>query len=151
MKKIIAALIAVVGLLPMSACGVWKMIFPQKSYKEQVAERLELNLDEATVLEEWDTHGGFHGDGNAFLKLSCIDGFEQSLIGKKWQAMPLQDEAYSYYYVWGGVFEHPETGEKVIPEIANGYWYFESTGAMNWDFAAFDCEENILYFYEFDA
>lgn len=150
MKKITVILMAIFGILPMSGCGLWNALFPRKSYKEQVAERLGLNLENTTVLEEWDTHGGFHGDGEMFLKLSCADGFEECLK-QQWKKMPLVDEAYSYYYIWGGLFEHPETGKKVIPEIANGYWYFENTGAMNWDFAAYDCEENILYFYGFDA
>ena len=118
--------------------------------KDTAAEHLNLTLDNATVLEEWDTHGGFHGDGETFVKLSCPDGFEET-FGSEWKALPLEGEAYQYFYEWGGVFEHPETGKKVIPEFKNGYWYFKSTGAMNWGFALFDCDENILYFYQFDA
>lgn len=123
-----------------------------KSLKETAAERLQLSLEGATVLEEWDTHGA-RGDGESFLKLSCAEGFEKSLgvETKDWKPLPLQGDAYRYFYEWGGVFEHPDSGEKIIPEVENGYWYFKSTGAMNWEFALFDCEENILYFYVWDA
>ena len=72
-------------------------------------------------------------------------------LGTDWKTLPLKDAAYHYFYEWGGVFEHPETGERVIPEISNGYWYYTATGAMNWDFAILDIDENILYFYEWDA
>lgn len=148
MKKFIGLVLFVVCILSL-LCGC-KLFANEKSLKDTAAERLNLVLDNATVLEEWDTHGGFHGDGDAFVKLSCADGFEKHL-SSEWKPLPLEGEAYRYFYEWGGVFEHPETNERVIPEIENGYWYFKSTGAMNWEFALFDCEENILYFYVFDA
>ena len=148
MKKFIRLIIFIICTSSL-LCGC-KLFANEKSLKDTAAEHLNLTLDNATVLEEWDTHGGFHGDGETFVKLSCPDGFEET-FGSEWKALPLEGEAYQYFYEWGGVFEHPETGKKVIPEFKNGYWYFKSTGAMNWGFALFDCDENILYFYQFDA
>lgn len=150
MRKIAWACTLVTVLLMTSGCGGLNRLFHKTSYLEVVEERLGLSLDEAKVLEEWNTHGGFHGDGEAFLKLAVADGFEANL-GTDWKTLPLKDAAYQYFYEWGGVFEHPETGERVIPEISNGYWYYTATGAMNWDFAILDIDENILYFYEWDA
>jgi hypothetical protein len=144
----------------MSGCDLLKGLFCKTSYLEVVEERLGLSLDEAQVLEEWDTHGGFHGDGETFVKMSVPDGFEQTLgigetvdgkAGDGWYALPLTGTAYDYFYEWGGLFEHPETGERVIPEVSNGYWYYTATGAMNWDFSILDIDENVLYFYEWDA
>ena len=97
-----------------------------------------------------DRCGGFHGDGETFVKLSCADGFEENL-GSDWQALPLEGAAYEYFYNWGGILEDPETEEDLIPEIENGYWYYRDTGPMNWELAIYDCDENILYYYEFDA
>ncbi len=148
MKKLIGLILFVVCISAL-LCGC-KLFAEEKSLKDTVAEHLQLDLNNTTVLEEWDTHGGFHGDGETFVKLSCADGFEETL-GSEWKPLPLEGEAYRYFYEWGGVFEHPETGEKVIPEVENGYWYFKNTGPMNWEFALLDCEENILYFYVFDA
>ena len=138
MKKIIS-IVMVIGCLSLLLCGC-DLFSGEKSLKEVAAEHLNLSLDDATVLEEWDNHGGFHGDGETFVKLSCADGFEEN-FNSEWKALPLEGEAYQYFYEWGGVFEHPETDEKVIPEIENGYWFFKNTGAMNWEFALFDCEE----------
>ena len=165
MRKLAVVVLSVACATTMSSCGlvargISKLLEPKKTFKEIVGERLSLDLSSAEVLEEWDTHGGFHGDGEAFLKLAVPDGFETELVigeavegkvGEGWTPMPLTGTAYAYYYDWGGLFEHPETGEKVIPEIANGYWYYIATGAMNWDFAILDIDENILYFYEWDA
>lgn len=148
MKRCIG-LIAFVVCISSLLCGC-NLFANEKSTKDTAAEHLQLDLNNTTVLDEWDTHGGFHGDGEAFIKLSCPDGFEESL-GSEWKPLPLDGEAYQYFYEWGGVFEHPETNEKCIPEVKNGYWYFKSTGAMNWVFALYDREESILYFYEFDA
>ena len=138
MKKIIS-IVMVIGCLSLLLCGC-DLFSGEKSLKEVAAEHLNLSLDDATVLEEWDNHGGFHGDGETFVKLSCADGFEEN-FNSEWKALPLEGEAYQYFYEWGGVFEHPETDEKVIPEIENGYWFFKNTGAMNWEFALFDCAQ----------
>lgn len=147
MRKLLVTLTVGVCLL-LCGCGFFG---EEKTLKEKATESLRLSLEATTVLEEWDTHGA-RGDGESFLKLACADGFEENFGGgKDWKALPLEGEAYQYFYEWGGVFEHPETGQKVIPEIENGYWYFKGTGAMNWEFALFDCEENILYFYVWDA
>ena len=150
MKRLASILMVVVCLFTLCSCGISGLFSKEKTLKEKAEERLGLSLEGASVLEEWDTHGGFHGDGETFVKLSCVDGFEEN-FGAGWQALPLEGAAYRYFYEWGGVFERPETNEKVIPEVENGYWYFKETGAMNWEFALFDCEENILYFYVFDA
>ena len=134
--------------------------FYKNGAKKTVEGRLQVDLSSAQVLEEWDTHGGFHGDGEMFVKMSVPDGFEVDLgIVEKvegtfadcWCAMPLTGTAYTYYYEWGGFFEHPETGEKVIPEIENGYWKMTSSGAQNWEIVILDTDANILYYYEYDS
>ena len=165
MRKLAVVVLSVTCAITMSSCGVVSSVIsgllePKKTFKEIVGERLSLDLSSAEVLEEWDTHGGFHGDGEAFLKLAVPDGFETKLsieetvegkVEEGWRALPLTGIAYAYYYEWGGLFEHPETGERVIPEIVNGYWYYTETGAMNWDLVILDVDENIFYFYEWDA
>ena len=150
MKRFVGAVMAVACLSLLSSCEWLGFVSTEKSLKEVASEHLSLPLENTIVLEEWDNHGGFHGDGETFVKMSCAEGFEENL-DSSWKALPLEDDAYRYFYEWGGVFEHPETDEKVIPEVENGYWYFKSTGAMNWEFALYDCDENILYFYIFDA
>lgn len=146
MRKIISVFLLTVCIFSLCNCG----LTPKNTLKNSAEKHLSISLDEATVIEEWDNHGGPHGDGETFVKLSCPDGFEKNLT-KDWKPLPLEGQAYTYFYEWGGIFEHPETEERLIPEVKNGYWFFKSTGPMNWDFALLDCNENILYYYEFDA
>ena len=158
MKRIMQILWMVVCLVMLSACGEWS-VFPEKSDKKTVEEYLGIDLAMAQVLDEWENHGWF-GDGETFVKLSVPDGFERDLglvevsDGKYkdgWYALPLMGTAYEYFYEWGGLFEHPETGERVIPEIANGYWKLTVTGAQNWELVILDTDADILYYYEYDS
>ena len=150
MKRIVILLILITSLFLLCGCELFGFTEARKSLTEITAEHLSLSLENTTVLEEWDTHGGFHGDGTTFVKLRCYDGFEKNL-NSDWKPLPLEGEAYEYFYEWGGVFEHPKTGERVIPETDNAYWYFKNTGPMNWEFALYDTDEDILYFYILDA
>ena len=157
MRKMFFALILSLNCLFFTACGEWNF-FPKKSNKKTVEEYLGVDLSTAQVLEEWDNHGWF-GDGETFVKLSVPDGFERDLglvevsDGKYqdgWRALPLTDTAYQYYYEWGGLFEHPETGARVIPEIENGYWILTG-GGQNWELVILDTDADILYYYEYDS
>lgn len=133
-------------------------LFPEKSYKKTVEEYLGADLSTVQVLDEWE-HRGFFNDGEAFVKMSVPDGFERNLglvevaDGKfkdGWYALPLTGTAYEYFYEWGGLFEHPETGERVIPEVKIGYWKLTGS-AQNWELVILDTDADILYYYEYDS
>ena len=157
MKRIMQILWMVVCLVMLSACGEWS-VFSEKSNKKTVEEYLGMDLAMAQVLDEWENHGWF-GDGETFVKMSVPDGFEANLglveasDGKYkdgWYALPLTGTAYEYFYEWGGLFEHPETGARVIPEIENGYWILTGSG-QNWELVILDTDADILYYYEYDS
>ena len=136
-----------------ASCSLFENVAnPNGRMREKLGKSLALDLSGAVILEEWDTHGWL-GDGEAFLKLQLEDGFEENLFVAKehWRAYPLSDTVYDYYYNWGGLFENPnKPGEKIIPEISNGYW---STNIQDmwggFNFVAFDQDTNILYYYNF--
>lgn len=142
-------------------CAIVQMLKPEPTTQEKLEVHLGVSFEGTQVLQEWDTHGGFLGDGDWFVKLSCPDGFEDRLPtavaadsedkSTLWCELPLEGEAYTYFYEWGGVFEHPETGERAIPEVASGLWFYRVTGPMNWELAIFDRAEGVFYFYQFDA
>ena len=105
MKKTIFALTLSFICLFLSGCAMLD-IFQGKGQKKMVAERLGVDLSSAQVLDEWEYRGWF-GDGEAFVKLSVPDGFEEKLglveiaEGKfegGWHTLPLTDIAYQYYY-----------------------------------------------------
>ena len=72
-------------------------------------------------------------------------------VGDGWYVLPLTGTAYEYFYEWGGLFEHPETGERVIPEIENGYWKMTGSAPQNWEIVILDTDADILYYYESDS
>ena len=150
MKRCFRVAALLICLLACGGCQWFAEVPEETRLKEKATMHLGLTPEDVIYLEGWDTHGGFHGDGEAFVKLSCADGFADRL-GSEWRPLPLEGEAYRYFYEWGGVFEHPETNERVIPEVTHGYWCFKNTGPANWEFALFDCDESILYFYQFDS
>ena len=157
MKRVCVAWILTVICLFLGGCANLD-IFPVGSGKKTVEEYLNADLSAGQVLDEWENHGWF-GDGEAFVKMSVPDGFETDLgiveksegkFADGWYALPLTGMAYEYFYEWGGLFEHPETGERVIPEVENGYWKMTGT-AQNWEIVILDTDADILYYYEYDS
>ncbi|MBO5736507.1 MAG: hypothetical protein J6S04_01740 [Clostridia bacterium] len=157
MKKAINVLILGCVCLFLGGCANLG-IFPEESNKKTVEGYLKADLSAGQVLDEWENRGWFN-DGEAFVKMSVPDGFETDLgiveiadgkFDDGWCAMPLTGTAYAYFYEWGGLFEHPETGERVIPEIEKGYWKMTGT-AQNWEMVILDTDADILYYYEYDS
>ena len=88
MKKLASVVLLSVCLFSLCSCAFLGLTPSKKSLKERASKHLGLSLENTTVLEEWDTHGGFHGDGETFVKLSCADGFEENL--HFWKRGPLR-------------------------------------------------------------
>lgn len=120
-----------------------------------------------TVVEEKDTHGGFHGDGTYLLVLDCSKNKEtaQELV-KDWKELPLSDSLHTILYgsdTYGSLLAE----ETNIPEVTNGYYYFcdrhvESTdssddtnlftrASFNFTLAVYDSDTDRLYYVEFDT
>ena len=120
-----------------------------------------------TVVEEEDTHGGFHGDGTYFLALDCSLNKEVAMqLIKSWNAFPLSENLQTALY--GSNARSSLLAEETnIPEIENGYYYFcdrntESTDASddtnlfsrasyNFTLMIYDSDTDRLYYVEFDT
>ena len=118
-------------------------------------------LTEFTIVEENDTHGGFHGDGTYNLILDCSGNSNRAHeIIKNWEKLPLSDNLESVIY---GNF----TKEINWPTIRNGVYKFidrhsESTNKLddtnllsrhsfNFSIAVYDLDTDILYYFEMDT
>lgn len=116
---------------------------------------------EFTIVEEKDTHGGFHGDGTYNLILDCSGNSNRAHeIIKNWEKLPLSDNLESVIY---GNF----TKEINWPTIRNGVYKFidrhsESTNksddtdllsrhSFNFSIAVYDLDTNTLYYFEMDT
>ena len=116
-------------------------------------------------IEEKDTHGGFHGDGEALVKVYFSDKQAEKFIRKidkniHWNEFPIPETLQNCAY--------DSINEDIkIPFINNGYWffldrhskatdkynYYEMFGraSSNYSIAVFDIDSNILYIYSLDT
>ena len=126
-------------------------------------------------IEYMDDHGGFHGDGENFVKIEFdkangLNFLSQIEQNSGWNKIPLSENLNLIMY--GGSRNNIDyaynLAEKTgIPEIKNGYWYFidrhsDSTDkkddtelfdrySLNFTLAMYNTDDNILYFFEIDT
>lgn len=121
------------------------------------------------IIEENDSHGGFHGDGTYTLKLDCSKNREKAKNALKgWNELPLSENVSLLMY--GGTKDGREYGYNLadlgnFPEIESGYYKFYDEQSSNhsddselfdrYSFnvkvGIYDIETDILYYVEFDT
>ena len=120
----------------------------------ETAADLGITIQNGVVLEESDTHGGFHGDGLAVVK---IQGNITSMDGDFWHELPLTTQAQT-------IPAYLAIGEP-LPE--RGRWFFYdrhlqnpdrtspaqtfARASCNFTFAIWDWETGILTCYKIDT
>ncbi len=137
---------------------------------ENRRERFGFAKKDFVIIEEEDTHGGFHGDGTYYLIMDCSDNKEKaSEILKGWNALPLTENLD--WLIYGGE-KNGKTryglyDEVHIPEIEKGYYMFldrhmESTdskddtkifdrSSYNFSFAIYDSDTDTFYYFDYDT
>ena len=130
-------------------------------------EYVEVIKELFSVVEEEDTHGGFHGDGTYYLTLDCSQNKEVAMeLVNSWNAFPLSQNLQTILY-GSKLLSSLLAEETNIPEITNGYYYFcdrhsESTDASddtnlfsrasyNFTLMIYDSDTDRLYYVEFDT
>lgn len=142
-----------------------------------VSQSLQVALAQGTMIENVDTHGGFHGDGQSLAVWKFDDNsmLEQIQADPDWKEMPLTDnlEALLYGVVYDNGMSITEIGpcvdfsEEQLPRIQNGYYYFVDRQAepevqhsdvqimerpsLNFSIALYDIDTNTLYYIEVDT
>ena len=145
---------------------------------EWVEKAFHLQLDGATVDSSWDTHGGFHGDGNTYIALSLVEGIEEQISSKNaeyqdkekdgpWYSINEYPTVYTSLLESVRDFREGGVGTPISIEIENGYFaainnfdgkdefifLSEDTplgGFWNWEFVLYDADALKLYYYESD-
>lgn len=126
---------------------------------------IETPIPMFTKIEEKDTHGGFHGDGEALVKVYFSDKQAEKFIRKidkniHWNKLPMKD-------ILQTCLNNNITDEISVPIIENGYWFFldrhsKATNkynyydmfgraSSNYSIAIFDIDSNVLYIYSLDT
>lgn len=128
---------------------------------------LGVDIPSDSVIDYEDTHGGFHGDGELYVKVEFPKDFAMSQLNQYWKRLPVPTGIS--LFIFGGDYNgvHYEYGDdrmKPAGKITNGIYFFEDRAdypsksnsflerpSHNFTFAIYDFEENTLYFYKYDS
>lgn len=144
-------------------------------FLEELSKECDINITWGELVEENDTHGGFHGDGTRIMVIQFTETRleEQMAENEKWKALPLSDELEKVVYgktegnVTSGPYIDYGSVEIKIPEISNGYYYFQDRHSesidpydssvvlgrhsFNFTIMLYDCDTDLLYIVKEDT
>jgi len=144
---------------------------PTANYIGETTEYFGFAKKDFSVVEELDTHGGFHGDGSYYLILDCSNNKEQALKKVEgWNKLPLSENLNLIMYGGrkdGVTYGYELAEEAHMPAIDNGYYMFEDRHSeskdsrddselfdrysFNFSIAIYDSDTNRMYYFEFDT
>lgn len=166
-KRTAIALILLLALL-ISGCTVMNA-------QKEVAAAIGAELPQGELLSDTDSHGGFHGDGLEYIVIQFDEDVLKDNVSKLegWYQLPMSDSIQTLLYGTqsghniNGPFIHDDAGNPLLPEITNGYYFFQdrfdgaanpyddselfTRSAFNLTVAVFDTDTNQLHFLRFDT
>lgn len=166
MRRIIVLMLLMIFSLV--GCG-------EKDIQGDISESLGIDVRKGTVLMDSDSHGGFHGDGMLFQKILFEDSkFSDEIKDNDgWKPMPLSKNMEALVYGIEeatsriGPYLTDESGDTIVPDIQNGYYYFYdrhseskdpysdkdifNRASFNFTLAIYDFDNHVLYYVEFDT
>lgn len=164
-EKMVLLLLIIFSL---AGCG-------KKDTQSDISDSIGIDVSKGTVLTDSDSHGGFHGDGMMFQQITFEDSklLDEIKDNGSWKTMPLSQNIEARVY---GVEEDTsrigpyltdESGDTIIPNIQNGYYYFYdrhseskepyndedvlNRASFNFTLAVYDSDNHVLYYVEFDT
>lgn len=177
MKRNASKMMCIFAAVVLIAACLTGCIGGNPSPNKRVSQALGIPCDAATVLSEYDSHGGFHGDGTCFyaLKFDEASAAEQIAASGDWRPLPLTDNLAAL--VWGkeigdvtyqaAVIRDNDWNHPLIPSVEHGYYFFldrhsQSTDvkndthllertSLNFTVAVYDTDTDTLYYSEVDT
>lgn len=167
MRRMISEVCALLLVVSFAGCG-------SLGSRTAISKELGIDVSGGRVVSEFDSHGGFHGDGASCTVLSFSDGevLEQIKGRGEWHSLPLDEAVSALVY---GVTNGTESigpyladgdGKVLVPEIREGYYILidrrtdidTATGAdilhggsFNFTLGMYDAETDRLYFCRMDT
>ena len=153
------------------ACLFLLSLNPVGRYISDTYEYFGFAKRDFSVVEELDTHGGFHGEGSYRLILDCSENKQDALENVcGWNTLPLSENLALIMYgghkdgMWYG---YNLAEDANIPSIENGYYIFKDRHSdsrdsaddselfdrhsFNFSIAIYDSDADIMYYFEFDT
>lgn len=171
MKQTLCILMVFALLACLAGCG-------STDIRRELSETLGVDLTGAAILEENDTHGGFHGDGTTCIALELTAPQKEAVLAAAamdphWHDLPLSETAEILLYGAesangiSGPYLHDGSYTPLVPEITGGCWFFldRHSGAsdgvsdenvlqrssLNFTIALYDADTGILYYLKMDT
>lgn len=134
---------------------------------ERVGADLDLDISQGVVLEDWDTHGGFLGDGLTYISIRFTpeQAPEDQMQPPYWHPLPLSQNLDTVLY--SGRFLRNAHEGLLLPPIKNGFYYFRdrhsqsvddtddtplfSQGSFNFTLAVYDSDAKTLHYIAYDT
>lgn len=182
MRKLISIVLCLVFALPLSGCfaenAIQAVLTLGHDPLAELSGTLGIDLSDAVLLNEEDTHGGFHGDGQSCLalRLTATQGEAIALAVSEdpcWHPLPLSETAQALLYGISrdsstiGPYLHDDSHKPLLPQIENGSYFFRDRhsqaadpaddasvlgrASLNFTIAVYDADTNTLYYLELDT
>ena len=134
---------------------------------DRIEESLGIDVSDAAIVQSYDDHSGFHGDGTIFAAFSFEDNALEERISAPggWKVLPLTDTLTTLVY--GTRTETTATGPFIgitMPKVEEGYYVFHdrlnecdtddlvlTRGSYNYTIAIYDSLSDTLYYCEYDT
>lgn len=162
MKKVFIIVLSIAAIIAVSVLFVKKHI---SRIENHISSLFDIDISNCELIEEYNSHGGFLGDGESLYKMSC----SSMKIDDKWIDLPLSeelDEALNLircdeevcsnvydrynietiekgYYIF--VDRHSESEDKSHDKLIN------SRSSYNFSIVIYDLYNKLLYCYELDT
>lgn len=145
---------------------------------KKIAETLGVDLSSGIVLQNVDSHDGFHGDGDTYMIIDFSEDEGKTFMKELenstgWSRLPLTDNLKTIMYGTKseskrvGPYVTNDNGDPYFPVVKNGYYFFLdrhserknikddlnilNRASYNFTIAIYDLDHQILYYYELDT
>lgn len=176
LHKTVCVLLAALLVAALSGC-----LTSEDFDLNHISRMLSVNCTKARLMEKYDSHGGFLGDGTSFYVFN-FDGNPPLRMIKdsgKWKPFPVSENVQDILWGLGNPDDDNYKGPPLItkegdeaplfPRVENGFYFFrdrhsdavdpyddthvfdESRFSYNFSVAIYDADTDRLYFAEFDT
>ena len=170
MRKIYILLaVLILTIITMTTCS--------SSAENNISKILGVDVSSGIVINTQDSHGGFHGDGLLFTKITFTDNTDtlenEIKSNSSWTEMPLSENLNTLIYGTKsdneciGPFIGNEEINPLFPKIENGYYFFKdrhsdsenssndsdvlNRHSFNFTIAMYDEDTKTIYYAENDT
>ncbi len=139
-----------------------------KDNKKRIGKNIELDLSSCKIVSSKDTHSGFLGDGEYFVKVECKK-LEFKSLPENWKELPLSEELSNITNMEScddksckNIYDRYS-----IPKDIEGSYYFldrhiesisihddsnlNNRSSYNFSLALLDKKKKTIYYYELDT